>query len=164
MRHLKKKLKFSRSAKEAKRLLRNLLANLILYERIETTEAKAKKAKGLLDRLINIGKKGDLAAYRQLLKFFYIKEPAKKIVEDLAKRYTNINSGYSRIIRLGRRKGDGAMMVIWELVEVSAQKTKRKDAKNQRATKNRSTKQPKSQTKKSSKQNKHKETKKRNKK
>ena len=54
MRHLKKKLKFSRPAKEARRALRNLIANLILYERIETTEAKAKKARQFLDRLINV--------------------------------------------------------------------------------------------------------------
>jgi len=132
MRHLKKRLKFSRPAKESKRLLRNLLANLILYERIKTTEAKAKKAKGLLDKLINIGKKGNLSAYRQLLKFFYIKEPAKKIIEDLAKRYKDVNSGYSRIIRLQRRKGDGAVVVIWELVEAKkekkAAKTKNKTA------------------------------------
>ena len=118
MRHLKKRLKFSRPAKESKRLLRNLLANLILYERIKTTEAKAKKAKGLLDKLINIGKKGNLSAYRQLLKFFYIKEPAKKIIEDLAKR----------------RKGDGAVVVIWELVEAKKEKKVAK-TKNKTATK-----------------------------
>lgn len=126
MRHLKKKLKFSRPAKESKRLLRNLLANLILYERIETTEAKAKKAKGLLDKLINIGKKNNLSAYRQLLRFFYTKEPAKKIVEDLAKRYKSKKSGYSRIVRLRRRKGDAAMLVIWELVEEEMKEKKKK--------------------------------------
>lgn len=118
MRHLKNKsLKFSRPKKEANRLIRNLLANIILYEKVKTTPSKAKKLRGKLDKLINLGKKGDLASYRQLLSFFYIKEPAKKIVEDLSVRFADKTSGFSRIIPLGNRKGDGAMMVIWELVE-----------------------------------------------
>ena len=127
MRHRKKKLKFARSLKQAKRLWRNLLANLILYERIKTTKAKAKKLKGLLDQLINIGKKQNLASQQQLFKFFYIKEPVKKINEDLIKRYKNKKSGYSRIIPIGIRKGDGAEMVIWELIEEEKPKTQKQN-------------------------------------
>jgi large subunit ribosomal protein L17 len=124
MLHRKKSLKFSRPRKESDRLVRNLLANIILYERVKTTESKAKKLRGKLDKLINIGKKKNLASYRQLLAFFYIAEPAKKIVEDLTKRLSNRTSGYSRIIPLGNRKGDAAKMVIWELVEGKSAKTK----------------------------------------
>jgi large subunit ribosomal protein L17 len=117
MRHQKKSLKFSRPRKESDRLVRNLLANIVLYERVKTTPSKAKKLRGKLDKLINMGKKKDLASYRNLLSFFYIEEPAKKIVEDLSVRYASKTSGYSRIIPLGNRKGDGAMMAVWELVE-----------------------------------------------
>ncbi len=135
MRHLKKKLKFSRPAKEARRALRNLIANLILYERIETTEAKAKKARQFLDRLINKGKEGNLSAYRYLLRFFYLKEPAKKIMEELAKRYPQRTSGYSRIIPLKIRKGDGAKIVIWELVEPDKKEKKKTKKASKKATK-----------------------------
>lgn len=127
MRHRKKSLKFSRPRKESDRLVRNLLANIILYERVKTTESKAKKLRGKLDELINVGKKKNLASYRQLLAFFYIKQPAKKIVEDISVRMDDRNSGYSRIIPLGTRKGDGAKMVIWELVESKKEKGKAKN-------------------------------------
>jgi len=128
MRHLKKALQFSRPRKESDRLVRNLLANVILYERVKTTPSKAKKLRGKLDKLINMGKKKDLASYRNLLSFFYTKEPAKKIVEDLSVRFSDKTSGYSRIIPLGNRKGDGAKMAIWELVEPN-QKSKIKNQK-----------------------------------
>jgi len=134
MRHQKKKLKFSRPAKESKRLIRNLLSNIILYEKVKTTESKAKKARQYLDHLINVGKKGDLQSIRYLNRFFYIKEPVKKIVEDLSKRYEKRHSGYSRIIPLGTRRGDSAKIVLWQLVEfdkkpVSKGKEKEKTTK-----------------------------------
>jgi len=110
-------LKFQRPAKEAKRLIRNLVANLILYEKVKTTASKAKKARRYLDRIIKIAKRRDLSAIRYLNKFFYTKEPVKKLIEDLSLKYSKRTSGFSRIIPLGARKGDAAKMVIWELVE-----------------------------------------------
>jgi len=130
MRHLKKKLKFGRPKKEARRLLRNLVANLILYEKVKTTEAKAKKAKKYLDKLINIGKKKDLNSIRYLERFFYRKEPIRKIIEDLAEKYKKRAGGYSRIIPLGRRKGDSAKIVLWELVEFDKEEPKKVKAKD----------------------------------
>ncbi|MDD3773943.1 MAG: 50S ribosomal protein L17 [Patescibacteria group bacterium] len=135
MRHQKKAIQFSRPRKESDRLVRNLLANIILYEKVKTTPSKAKKLRGKLDKLINIGKKGDLASYRQLLSFFYIKEPAKKITEDLSVRYADKTSGFSRIILLGNRKGDGAKMAIWELVEGNKKSIEKAETENKKEKK-----------------------------
>lgn len=133
MRHRKNKdLKFSRPRKESDRLVRNLLANLILYEKVKTTKSKAVKLKARADKLISLGKKNDLNSFRQLLAFFYSKKPAQKIKEDLRVRFAKRTSGFTRIIPLGARKGDGAMMVIWELVEADKKpnQEKKENSKN----------------------------------
>lgn len=97
-------------------LLRNLVTSVILYEKVKTTEAKAKAVKSLVEKAITSGKKPTLAARRKLKSFFYTNHPVEKIFEVLGPRYQNRAGGYTRIIKIGARKNDGAEMVQIELV------------------------------------------------
>ncbi len=95
--------------------LRNLATSLILYEKITTTEAKAKELKPIIEHLINLARKKDLTAKRRLLGFFFDENAVKKVLEDLVPRYKNIKTGFIHSYRKGRRLGDGAEMIILEL-------------------------------------------------
>ncbi|WP_010095724.1 50S ribosomal protein L17 [Ornithinibacillus scapharcae] len=103
-------------------LLRNLASDLIIHERIETTEAKAKELRSIVDKMITLGKRGDLHARRQAAAFLYNKEAneedsvVQKLFNDVAKRYEDRQGGYTRVLKLGERQGDGAKMAIIELV------------------------------------------------
>jgi large subunit ribosomal protein L17 len=116
MRKLKKGRKFSRVRDQRKALLKNLSVELFVHEKIKTTEAKAKELKSYAEKFITKAKKGDLAARRHLLKFFP-KQVVKKLIEEIAPLYKERPGGYTRIIKLGPRKSDGAKMAIIELVE-----------------------------------------------
>ncbi len=96
--------------------MRNLVASVILYEKVKTTRARAEAARPLLERAITIGKKGTLQARRQLHQFFYTEQPIKKIFEVLAPKYQARTGGYTRITKLGQRSGDAAPIVQIELV------------------------------------------------
>ena len=97
-------------------MLRNLAAQVLLYEKVKTTEAKAKAVKPLVEKAITLSKKPSLHVRRELQTFFYTKNPVIKLFDDLSKRYQNRSGGYTRIVRLGPRQGDGAKMVQIELV------------------------------------------------
>ena len=97
-------------------MLKNLAASVLLYEKVKTTEAKAKAVKPQLERLITAAKKGDLTARRQLLAVVPQPLAVKKAMEVLGARYQDRQGGYTRIIKLGKRAGDGAAMVQIELV------------------------------------------------
>lgn len=102
-------------------LLRNLTTDIIVHERIETTEAKAKELKSTVDKMITLGKRGDLAARRQASAFLYKKgnedvSVLDKLFDDVAARYEDRQGGYTRVLKLGPRRGDGAKMAIIELV------------------------------------------------
>ena len=97
-------------------LFRNLVTDLLKHERIITTEAKAKEVRGLAERVITLGKRGDLTARRRALGYVYDKDTARKVFDELAGRYESRPGGYTRIVRLGPRLGDGASVVILELV------------------------------------------------
>ncbi len=116
MRHRKKgkKLNLSKSKREA--LLKNLAVSVILYEKIKTTEAKAKAVRPIVEKLITIGKKGDLAAMRQLVAYLPDKNAARKTIEDLGKKYKDRHGGYVRIYKIGFRTGDKAKVAYIELV------------------------------------------------
>lgn len=101
-------------------LYRNLVTELLDHERIVTTEAKAKEVRGLAERMITLGKRGDLHARRQALAFIYDEKVVRKLFEELAQRYAGRPGGYTRITRLGRRLGDGAPQVVLELVDRGA--------------------------------------------
>jgi large subunit ribosomal protein L17 len=94
-----------------------LVTDLLGYGKITTTEAKAKEVRGLADKMITLGKRGDLHARRQVLSFVLDEKTVDKVFSDLAPRYTERHGGYTRIVKLGPRLGDGAAMVRLELVE-----------------------------------------------
>jgi len=108
--------KLSRKRNQRKALLKSLAKALILYEKIETTEAKAKELSKFIEKKITRAKIGDLHSKRLLLRYFSL-ELVEKLVNVLAKRYKERKGGYTRIIKLGPRKSDGARMVIIELIK-----------------------------------------------
>jgi len=97
-------------------MLRNLAASVILHEKVKTTDTKARVIRSLVEKSITDGKVDSLATRRKLLKIFYTEHPVKKILEVLSPRYATRHGGYTRIIKLGTRKGDGAEVVQIELV------------------------------------------------
>ena len=116
MRHRNYGRKLSRKTEHRRALLRNLVTSLILEERVETTVAKAKAARAVAEQIITMGKRGDLHA-RRLAAAYCLTAPAvKKLFEDVAKRFASRPGGYTRIVRTGWRKGDGADTAVLELV------------------------------------------------
>lgn len=116
MRKLKKGRKFSRKRDQRKALLKSLASSLFLKEKIKTTETKAKEVSRLVGKSITRAKKGDLASRRILAKYFS-RNLVKKLVNEIGPRYKSRKGGYTRIIRLGPRKSNGAKMTIIELVK-----------------------------------------------
>jgi large subunit ribosomal protein L17 len=106
-----------RSSGHRRALYRNLVTDLLGYEKITTTEAKAKEVRSLADKMITLGKKGSLHARRQALAFVLDEKTVEKLFADLAPRYAERSGGYTRLVKLGPRLGDGAPMVRLELVE-----------------------------------------------
>src|SRR3989338_6628317 len=116
MRHRSKKITLDRKKAPRKALLGNLAAQVILYEKIQTTEAKAKAVKPLVEKIVTRAKKDNLANRRLLLAKLPIKSSVKKVFEVIAPRYQETAGGYLRIIKLGVRQGDGAKMAQLEFV------------------------------------------------
>ena len=116
MRHKIAGRKLGRSSAHRRALFRNLVTDLLNYEKITSTEAKAKEIRGLAEKMITLGKKGGLNARRQALAFILDEKIAAKVFSDLAVRYAERPGGYTRIIKLGPRPGDGAPMARIELV------------------------------------------------
>jgi large subunit ribosomal protein L17 len=116
MRKLKKGRKFSRKRDQRKALLKELARQLFLREKIKTTEARAKELKRFAEKFVTRAKKADLASRRYLLRFF-AKNIVKKLIDEIAPRYKERKGGYTRIIKLSRRKSDGAKMAIIELLK-----------------------------------------------
>jgi large subunit ribosomal protein L17 len=117
MRHRKNRHKLSRDAAHRKALLRNLCREVIQHERIRTSQAKAKAVKPELEKLITLGKRGDLHARRQALsELGQDKFLVHKLFEEVAPRYAERPGGYTRIVKLGPRRSDSTEMVFLELV------------------------------------------------
>lgn len=116
MRHRKVGKTLGRKKAPREAMLRNLAASVIIYEKVKTTEAKAKAVRSIVERAITTGKKPTLASRRKLLKQFYTDHPVKKLLEVLGPRYATRPGGYTRIVKVGHRKGDGAEIVQIELV------------------------------------------------
>lgn len=124
--------KLGRTSAQRKAMLRDLTTDVIINERIETTETRAKEVRKFVDRMITLGKKGDLAARRQAAAFLrneiadarideennevVIESVLDRVFDEYATRYAERNGGYTRIIKKGPRRGDAAEMVILELV------------------------------------------------
>jgi len=117
MRHKVAGRSLGRSSGHRKSLYRNLVTDLLEYEKIVTTEAKAKEVRGMAEKIITMGKKGGLATYRNALSFVMREVVAQKAFSDLAERYANRPSGYTRLVKIGPRLGDNALMVQLSLVE-----------------------------------------------
>jgi large subunit ribosomal protein L17 len=116
VRHREKGRQLGRNTKHRRALYRSLVTSLLEHERIETTEAKAKEIRGFTDRMITLGKEGDLPARRRALSFLRSKAVVSKLFSDVAGRFRERNGGYTRIIKTRRRIGDAAEMVAIELV------------------------------------------------
>ena len=116
--------KFGRNANHRKAMLRNLATSVILYGKVETTEAKAKDMRSVVDELITLGKRGDLHARRQAAAYIrnVVADEAKsqtvlqKLFDEVAPKYADRNGGYTRVVKTGTRKGDAAPMAYIELV------------------------------------------------
>jgi len=117
MRHQIAGRKLDRPSAHRKALFRNLVTDLLNHEKITSTEAKAKEIRILADRMITLGKKGGLTSRRQALSFILDEKITAKVFNELAPRYAERPGGYTRLIKLGPRLGDGAPMVRIELVE-----------------------------------------------
>jgi len=100
-----------------KAMYRNLVTALLGYEKITTTETRAREIRGLAEKMITLGKRGGLHSRRQVLSVIYDKQVTDKVFSELAERYAERPGGYTRISKLGRRLGDGASMVQMELVK-----------------------------------------------
>ena len=99
-----------------KAMLRNASTSLLNHGRIETTEARAKEIAGITEKMISLGKQGDLAARRLALAYLQEEDVVSKVFNELAPKYAERQGGYTRIIRLGNRRGDAAKMVMVELL------------------------------------------------
>ncbi len=117
MRHKVAGRGLGRSSSHRRALYRNLVTDLLDYEKITTTEAKAKEVRGLAEKMITLGKEGGLSSRRQAIAFIFDKKVVNKVFDDLAPRFAERLGGYTRMTKLGRRLGDGAAMVRLELVE-----------------------------------------------
>lgn len=109
--------KLSRPTDHRISMYRNLVTDLLRYEKIVTTEAKAKEVRGMVERMITLGKDGTLPSRRRALAFVTDKKVVVKLFDELAPRYAQRPGGYTRIAKLGPRLGDGAPMAQLELVE-----------------------------------------------
>jgi len=116
MRHRKKGKILDRKKEPREAMLKNLASSVLIYEKVKTTQAKARAVKPLVEKLISAAKIGDLTARRKLIKVLPQPMAIKKAMEVLGARYKDRKGGYTRIIKLGKRQGDGAEMAQIELV------------------------------------------------
>ena len=117
MRHHVAGRRLSRSTDQRRALRKNLITQLFKHDRIKTTEAKAKAVRGDAEKLVTLAKRGDLHGRRLAASRLNDSEVVKKLFDELATRFADRAGGYTRILRLGPRLGDGAVMVLLELVE-----------------------------------------------
>ncbi len=116
MRHRVAGRKLSRKTSHRLALYRNQVTDLLKHGKLVTTEAKAKEVRPLAEKMISLGKAGGLHSRRRALSFIYDKDVVKRVFEELAPEYADRPGGYVRLIKLGRRQGDGAPMARLELV------------------------------------------------
>ncbi len=109
--------KLGMTSSHRRAMLRNMVTSLLKEDRIETTEPKAKEAKRIAEKMITLGKKGDLHARRQALAYLMEEGVVVKLFDTIAPKYKERQGGYTRMIKTGHRRGDAAPMVILELVD-----------------------------------------------
>ena len=126
MRHLVKGKKLQRNTAQRRALLRNLVTSFLEKERINTTLAKAKATRPLAEKMITLSKMDSLHARRRALRFIYKKPVVKKLFEELGPRFSERPGGYTRIVKVGPRAGDGAEMAVLELIGTEFKKKEKK--------------------------------------
>jgi large subunit ribosomal protein L17 len=129
MRHLKAGWKLGRNTSHRRALLRNLVTSLILEERVHTTATKAKAMRPLVEKMITLGKRGDLASRRAAAAFLMQREAVERLFETVSPRFGDREGGYLRIVRIGYQRGDGAEKVFIELLgseKVQAEKREKR--------------------------------------
>ena len=131
MRHLKAGRKLGRNTSHRIATLRNMVTSLIEHEKIQTTDAKAKELRRLADKMITLGKRGDLHARRQAMRVIRQKSVAKKLFDDVALRFKDTDGGYTRIIKVKRRHGDNAPVSVIEF-SVLGEAEKKKGKKSEK--------------------------------
>ena len=117
MRHRKSGTILGRTSAHRKAMFRNMVTSLLEHEQIQTTDAKAKEVRRWAEKMITLGKRGDLHARRTALKVVRSKDVTSKLFDELAARYRDRPGGYTRIIKLGNRVGDAAAVSLIELVD-----------------------------------------------
>ncbi len=135
MRHRVAHRKLGRTTQHRMSLLRNLAASLFIHERIRTTLVKAKELRPFAEKLITLSKKDSLHARRRALQVMVHQEAVAKLFRDLSARFADRPGGYTRILKLGRRKGDGAEMAFIELVDFAFTPTKAAPARDSKKEK-----------------------------
>ena len=136
MRHLNRVAKLNKTKSHRKALFQNLANALLRHERITTTVPKAMELRRVADRLITLAKRKDLHSQRLAFEFLRDKEIVKKLFTDIGDRYSAINGGYTRVLKIGNRKGDNAPMAMIELTQRKEQEKKKKEKqKKQKTTK-----------------------------
>lgn len=132
MRHLNSGRKLNRSSAHRKALLRNLVLSLIRHERIRTTDAKAKELRRYADRIVTLGKQGDLSARRRVFSLIASRDAVKKLFDVIAPRFKDRAGGYTRVVKFGIRSGDAAAVSIVEFTgapeSAKSKKTRKKTA------------------------------------
>ena len=133
MRHRNAGYKLGRNTSHRRAVLRNLVTSVVLMDRIETTLTKCKAAQPLIEKMITLGKRGNVHARRQALAYLLTPESVDRLFATVAPRYGDRNGGYLRIVRTGARKGDAAEMAFIELLgaeqELNEKAKKRADAR-----------------------------------
>ena len=119
MRHQKKRVKLGRKAEHRKALLTNQVCSLIEHQRIRTTLAKAKAVRPLAEKMVTLGKKASIHARRTAFAVLRQKDAVKKLFDEIAPRTADRNGGYTRIVKLGQRKGDAAPIAYLEWVDAA---------------------------------------------
>lgn len=149
MRHKNAGRKLSRNSSHRRALLRNLVTSFLEHGRLMTTLPKAKELRPLAEKMITLGKKDSLHARRQVQSYLLSDSVTKKVFDTLGPRFSSRPGGYSRIIRLGNRKGDGADMAIIELLgsELQVKKAERAAAQSKKPSKKKDTKDEKDEKK-----------------
>ncbi len=133
MRHRKAGNKLGRNPSHRRALLRNLVTSVVVEDRVETTVAKAKAVRPLVEKMITLGKRGDLHARRQAAAFLMTPDSVSRLFATVAPRYGDRNGGYLRIVRTGFRQGDGGEKAVLELLgaetELNEKQQKRAEVK-----------------------------------
>lgn len=137
MRHRKAGNKLGRNPSHRRALLRNLVTSVVVEDRVETTVAKAKAVRPLVEKMITLGKRGDVHARRQAAAFLMTPDSVSRLFATVAPRYGDRNGGYLRIVRTGFRKGDGGEKAMIELLGAESELNEKQQKRNELKAKKR---------------------------